>query len=111
MKPNHIHLPNLTDQVPDIPSDTIVSRTLFNDETVKAVLFRFAPGQELSEHTASMPAILQILEGEAHLTLGSDPQEAGPGACTYMEPHLPHSVVAKTPLTMLLLLLKTGSKG
>lgn len=110
MTPEYVHLPHLADQVPDIPSDTIVSRTLFNDETVKAVLFRFAPGQELSEHTASMPAILQILEGEADLTLGGDAKKAGPGACTYMEPHLPHSIVAKTPLTLLLLLLKAGKK-
>jgi hypothetical protein len=34
---------------------------LHNDERVKAVLFGFAQGEELSEHTASMPAVLHLL--------------------------------------------------
>ncbi len=40
------------------PEKGILSRTIFNDEKVKAVIFGFAQGEELSEHTASMPAIL-----------------------------------------------------
>jgi quercetin dioxygenase-like cupin family protein len=38
------------------PDKGILSRTLYNDEKVKAVVFGFAQGEELSEHTASMPA-------------------------------------------------------
>jgi hypothetical protein len=33
----------------------ILSRTLHNDERVKAVIFGFAPGEELSEHTPRCP--------------------------------------------------------
>jgi quercetin dioxygenase-like cupin family protein len=89
----------------DVPPDTILSRTYFEKDSMKAILFGFAPGQELSEHTASKPAILHFLEGEAELTLGSDPKSAKPGTWVYMEPHLPHSVFAKTKVVMLLLLL------
>ncbi len=97
--------------MPDIPPDTIISHTLFDDDSVKAVVFGFAAGQELSEHTASMPAILHILKGEARLTLGGDSKEAAAGSWTHMPPQLPHSIVAKTPLVMLLLLIKAGRES
>jgi quercetin dioxygenase-like cupin family protein len=73
---------------------------------VKAVLFGFAPGQELSEHTAAAPAILHFVRGEARLTLGGDVTEARAGAWVHMPAQLPHSVFARTPVVMLLLLLK-----
>jgi quercetin dioxygenase-like cupin family protein len=91
---------------PDIPADGILSRTLYSDDHVKAVLFAFAAGQELSEHTASTPAILQVLKGEARLILGSDSVEAKAGTWVHMPAQLRHSVRAKTPLVMLLHLLK-----
>jgi hypothetical protein len=37
------------------PDKGILSRTLFNDDRLKAALFGFGQGEELSEHTASMP--------------------------------------------------------
>jgi hypothetical protein len=38
------------------PEKGILSRTLFNDDWMKAVIFGFGRGEELSEHTASMAA-------------------------------------------------------
>ncbi len=102
---------DLSTQLPHIPADSILSRTIYGDEQVKAVLFNFAAGQELSEHTASTPAIIHILRGQARLTLGADSMEAGEGAWAHMSANLPHSVLARTPATMLLLLLKTPKGG
>ncbi len=98
--------------IPDVaalaeaPAGSILSRTIYKDAQVKAVLFAFAPGQELSEHTASTAAILHILRGEARLTLGQDTVDASAGTWVRMPPRLPHSVLARTPVTMLLLLLQ-----
>jgi quercetin dioxygenase-like cupin family protein len=88
------------------PDKGILSRTLFSDDRVKAVAFGFAQGEELSEHTASMPAILHFLQGEAKLTLGDDTVEAQSGTWVHMPKGLRHSIQAKTPVVMLLLLLK-----
>ena len=88
------------------PAKGILSRTLFNDDRLKAVFFGFAQGEELSEHTASMPAILHFLQGEAKLTLGDDAVEAKPGTWVHMSKGLRHSIQAKTAVVMLLLLLK-----
>lgn len=96
---------DVTSLLPDIPANTIVSRTFFDDKGSKGIVFGFAEGQELSEHTASRPAILHFISGKAQLTLGEDSYDAGPGSWVYMDARLPHSVVAETPVIMLLLML------
>jgi quercetin dioxygenase-like cupin family protein len=88
------------------PEKGILSRTLHNDDRLKVVLFGFAQSEELSEHTASMPAVLHFLRGEAELTLGDDRHEAKAGTWVHMPAGLHHSIRAKTPVVMLLLLLK-----
>ncbi len=45
----------------EVPTDGTLSRTIHQDERLKVVLFAFSAGQELSEHTASMPAIMHFL--------------------------------------------------
>jgi quercetin dioxygenase-like cupin family protein len=97
---------NLAAELPEISPDSIVSRTLYDDEQHKAILFGFAPGQELSEHTASMTALLYFIQGQAKLTLGDAERDASAGTWVRMEPRLPHSVLAETEVFMLLLMLK-----
>ena len=92
----------------EVADDSTISRTLHQDDHVKVILFGFAAGQELSEHTASMAAILQIIQGQARITLGEEVIDAGPNAWVHMPPGLPHSIVAKTRLVMLLTMLKSA---
>jgi quercetin dioxygenase-like cupin family protein len=105
MTTTHTHFSDLAKEVQP-PDKGILSRTLFSDDRLKAVLFGFAQGEELSEHTASMPAVLHFLQGEANLTLGDDTVEARPGTWVHMARGLRHSIQAKTPVVMLLMLLK-----
>jgi quercetin dioxygenase-like cupin family protein len=88
------------------PGDGTLSRALLNDDRVKIVLFGFSAGQELSEHTSSMPAILQFLSGSARVTLGPDSVAAKSGTWIHMPAGLPHSIRTQTPVVMLLTLLK-----
>lgn len=106
MAPPYTYFADLASQIPEIPPDSIISRTIHSDDKVKAVLFGFASGQELSEHTASQPALLYFVQGEAALTLGEDELEARPGTWAHMPPKLAHSIHARTPVVMLLLLLR-----
>jgi len=98
---------NLAHQV-ETPADGTLSRTIYQDEQLKVVLFSFSAGQELSEHTASMPAIMHFLAGDAELTLGTDDVAAGPGSWVHMPAQLPHSIRARSPVVMLLTLLKSS---
>ena len=109
MKPTAHHIPDLLALMTDIPTDTIISRSLVNDERASITLFGFAAGQELSEHTSSYPAILHFLQGESDVTLGADRHAAQPGSWAYLPPQLPHSIRARTPTIMLLTLVKAGT--
>lgn len=102
---NYTHILDLA-QAAEPPADGILSRTLFQDEHVKAVVFGFGQGQELSEHTAAKPAMLFFVKGEASLGLGEDVQPAQAGTWVHMPANLKHSIRARTPVVMLLLLLK-----
>jgi quercetin dioxygenase-like cupin family protein len=105
MSTPYTFIPDLTKETQP-PDKGILSRTLHNDTRLKTVLFGFAQGEELSEHTASMPAVLHFLQGKARLTLGDDTVEAQPGTWVHMPTGQRHSIQAKTPVVMLLLLLK-----
>jgi quercetin dioxygenase-like cupin family protein len=88
------------------PADGILSRTIFQDDRLKAVVFGFGQGQELSEHTAAKPAMLFFVKGNATVGLGDDVQDAQAGTWVHMTVGLKHSIKATTPVVMLLVLLK-----
>ena len=99
-------LENLAAELPEIPPDSIISQTIYQDDQFKAILFGFATGQELSEHTASQTALLYFVQGQAKITLGDEESQAVQGTWVRMAPKLPHSVLAETQLIMMLILLK-----
>lgn len=105
MNMEYTHIVDLAREV-EPPADGILTRTVFNDDHIKAVIFGFAAGEELSEHTASLPALLHILRGEVTLTLGDDTLMGKPGTWIHMPANLKHSVSAISPAVMSLLLLK-----
>jgi quercetin dioxygenase-like cupin family protein len=82
----------------------IVSRTLFRAANCRVVLFGFAAGQELSEHTSTQHALVQILSGECDFSLAGKPHHLKTGDLLYMPPNLPHAVCATQPFSMLLTL-------
>jgi quercetin dioxygenase-like cupin family protein len=100
------HLQNLETLLADIPPDTIISRSILKNEHTDVTLFGFAAGQELTEHTASRPAILHFIKGTARVTLDDDEKTAEPHTYIYMPPRLPHSIYAETEVFMVLSLLR-----
>ena len=57
----------------------IVSRTVFRSPHCRVVLFGFAEGQELSEHTSTQHALVQILSGECEFSLAGKPHHLKAG--------------------------------
>jgi quercetin dioxygenase-like cupin family protein len=105
MPPKYFFAPDLIGEI-EIPKQGILSRTLYNDDQVKLVLFGFSEGQELSAHTAPMPASIYFLKGEGSLTLGEEQMPVHAGSFAHMTPNLRHAIVAQTPLVMLLAMMK-----
>lgn len=84
----------------------IVSRTVLTTAHSRTILFGFAEGQELSEHTSTQHALIHILSGECEFSLGDQVQTLKAGAFLHMPPNLRHAVQAKQPFSMLLTLIK-----
>lgn len=102
-KEKMISLPDETHYTPH----GIVSRTVLRTEHTRSVLFGFSEGQELSEHTSTQHAMIQILSGSCEFTLAGKPQILKSGDLLYMPPSLPHAVKALEQFSMLLTLSKS----
>lgn len=96
---------NLADET-KFADNGIVSRTILNTAHSRTILFGFAEGQELSEHTSTQHAMIQILSGECDFSLDGKWHTLKAGAFLHMPPNLRHAVRAKQPFSMLLTLVK-----
>ncbi len=87
--------------------DGIVSKSVVENDHHKIILFALAAGQELSEHTASVPASIHVLSGSGTVTLAGQELEARPGMLYYMPAELRHAVQARDDLVFLLTMFRT----
>lgn len=95
---------DLLEETP-VPKRGILSQTLSDESGIELVMFAFATGERLSEHTSARPAIIHVLDGEADVTVGGRSVAARAGTWIRMPARLPHAIVALTPLRMALYLL------
>lgn len=89
----------------DVPRDGILSRTIHTEGSLTLTLFGFDAGQELTEHTSSRAAIIEILDGEAEVVLDGDTHLLSTGAWVMMPAGMRHAIRATTPMRMALTLL------
>lgn len=85
----------------------IVSKAIVENEHHKIIHFTLAPGQELSEHTASVPAVIHVLHGRGSVVLAGEDYVAGPGRLFYMPAEMRHAVRAEDDLVFLLTMFRT----
>ena len=106
METTYTYIPDLLKSMSTLPEDSIVSRVIAKSERLDVTLFGFAVGQALTEHSSPYQAIIQVLEGQAQISLGKDTVTAEAGAWINMPPNLPHSLKATSEFVMLLTLIK-----
>jgi quercetin dioxygenase-like cupin family protein len=94
----------------EIPEDGVLSRVLYRDDRIRVVGFAFDVDQELTEHTAAVPAILQVVSGSFRVSLGDTVEDLAPGSWVHMAANLPHSVLALERGTLLLTLMRDQSE-
>jgi len=88
-------------------ADAIVSRIVLKRDAGNVTLFAFDAGQELSEHTAPYDALVQVVEGEAAITVASKPYRVGAGEMLLMPARQPHALKAVSPFKMLLTMIRS----
>lgn len=86
--------------------DSIVSREILKKEKGTVTIFSFDQGQGLSEHTAPFDAIIQVLDGEAVISVSGEPHMVKEGEMIIMPANKPHSVSAAKPFKMLLIMIR-----
>ena len=91
----------------DYQADSVVSRTVIDRKTGTLTLFAFAQGQGLSEHTAPFDAMVQLLDGEAEITISDQRYHLKAGETIIMPANKPHALKAIRNFKMLLVMIKS----
>jgi quercetin dioxygenase-like cupin family protein len=91
----------------DYQSGAIVSRTLIQDACGTLTVFSFDKGQALSAHTVPFNAFIQVIDGQAEITIGEKTCLVNAGEIVLMPGGVPHEVKAGQRFKMLLTMFKT----
>jgi len=87
-------------------ADSIVSKTILDKSVGTITLFAFDAGQKLSEHTTPYDAVVQVIQGRARLTIGTENVNVSAGQIIIMPANVPHSVAAEENFKMLLTMIR-----
>ena len=89
--------------------DSVVSREIIKKEVGTVTLFAFDKGQGLSEHSAPFDALVQILDGEAEITISGNKNIVKKGEMIIMAANDPHALQAvNSPFKMMLTMIKSA---
>lgn len=84
----------------------VVSMTVAQIPAVNITLFSLDEGEGISTHTTSGDAMVQILDGEAEITIGDRTLTVKIGETVIMPSDVPHSLEARKSFKMLLTVIK-----
>jgi len=85
----------------------VVSREIVKRPTGSVTLFAFDEGQGLSEHTAPFDALVQVLEGEAEISITGQPHRLQGGEMILMPAGQPHALKALKRFKMILTMIRS----
>ena len=84
----------------------VISKQITKSKGGNLTLFSFDKEQGLSEHKTPFDAIVQILDGEAEITIGGNLHKLEKGDCIIMPANIPHALKAVERFKMLLTMIK-----
>lgn len=84
----------------------VVSRTIIQKPVGTVTIFSFDKGQGLSEHTAPFDAMVEILDGEAEISIDRKPVLVKAGEFIIMPANKPHALHAVKKFKMALIMIK-----
>jgi quercetin dioxygenase-like cupin family protein len=90
----------------DYQGGSVVSREILKGATGKVTLFAFDEGEGLSEHTSPFNALVQVVEGEAEITISGKPHSVKGGELILMPAQQPHALKALQRFKMILTMIR-----
>ena len=88
-------------------SASIVSREILKGATGKVTVFAFDEGEALSEHTSPFNALVQVVEGEAEITISGKPHHLRAGELLLLPAQQPHALKAIKRFKMILTMIRS----
>jgi quercetin dioxygenase-like cupin family protein len=92
----HVDLP--------ISTEATTSRTVVSNDAVRVVAFAMDRGQELTDHSAPRPVVVQVVEGDLTFTVAGASHALTAGDVVYLAPGARHAVLALTPCRFVLVM-------
>jgi quercetin dioxygenase-like cupin family protein len=86
---------------------SVVSQELVAKKTGTVTLFSFDLGQGLSPHSAPYDALVQVVDGQAEITVGGKKNLVNSGEVLLMPAGVPHAVKAVSRFKMVLTMIKS----
>ncbi len=87
-----------------IQPGAVVSKVVHRGGGLNVTVFGFDAGEQLTEHQAARPAVVQVLFGRLRFTVDGEDLDLVAGSWLHMAPGAPHSLAATEPTVMLLTL-------
>ena len=104
IKAKSLNIENLV----DYQKDTVVSREVIKKELGTVTFFAFDKGQGLSEHSAPFDAMVQVIDGEAEITISGNKNIVKKGEMIIMPANEPHALQGvNMPYKMILTMIKS----
>jgi quercetin dioxygenase-like cupin family protein len=82
------------------------SRGLVDNDRVRVVAFAFDTGEQLTEHTSSMPVVVQLISGSMRFEVAGATHHLTSGDCVYLAPSELHALEALEPSMMSLVMIR-----
>jgi len=87
-------------------ADGIVSKEFIHSNAGSITLFAFDEGQQLSEHTASFDAVIEIVDGEAEIMIAGERYHPKAGEMIIIPQGALHAVNALHRFKMMLTMIR-----
>ncbi|MBS7258703.1 MAG: cupin domain-containing protein [Methanobrevibacter sp.] len=98
-----------TQSLIDYQKDSVVSKEIIKKELGTVTVFAFDKGQGLSEHSTPFDAMVQIIDGEAEITISGVKHTVKAGEMIIMPADEPHALQAvNCPYKMILTMIKSN---
>ena len=96
-----------TSSLVEYQDGSVISRTIVKKDVGTVTIFAFDEGEGLSEHTAPFDALVQIIDGEAEISINGKSLRATEGQLVIMPANKPHALKAIKRFKMVLIMIRS----
>ena len=98
--------PKILKNVIEYQEGAVVSKEILKTSSGTVTVFAFDAGQGLSEHTAPFEVLVNVIDGEAEVTISGTAHTLSEGQMIILPANQPHALKANKRFKMLLVMLR-----